>query len=117
MPKDDVPKPKDGILQKLIEFESRVSEVVAHPYALVSVLLLILIWLVSGLIIQAELNHWKEIIHIPIFVTTFVLLFILQSSQKHDTEALHAKLDEIIDSMPRTDKRLIKLEKKLKGDK
>ena len=53
-----------------------------------------------------------------IFISTFFLLFVVQSSQNADTEAIQDKLDEIIDSLPTADRTKEGEEKKIKrGEK
>ena len=53
-----------------------------------------------------------------IFITTFFLILVVQSSQNADTRAIQDKLDEIIKSLPKADDSKKNEETRLKkGDK
>lgn len=42
---------------------------------------------------------WQLIINTATTIVTFLMIFLLQHSQAHDTTAMHLKLDEIIRSV------------------
>lgn len=76
----------------------RVSEATGSPWAFLLAFLSIIIWLVTGFFVGFSDTH-QLIINTGTTIITFLMVFLIQSSQNHDTAALHLKLDEIINSL------------------
>jgi low affinity Fe/Cu permease len=76
----------------------RVSQAAGSPWASLSALLLIAIWFIVGFIVGFSDTH-QLIINTGTTIITFLMVFLIQNSQNHDTAALHLKLDEIIRSL------------------
>lgn len=106
-----------GLLKKLHKsiavFTDKLTEVVGTPLVFFAVFLLISLWFVLGIFFRYN-QSWFTILDVFIFLTTFFLVFTVQFSQNADTKAIQDKLDDIIDSLPKANKKLEAEEKKLK---
>lgn len=76
-------------------FSSFVGEQVGRPVTFVVALSLVLVWALTGPVFGYS-EIWQLLINTSTTIITFLMLFILQSSQNRDAKALHAKLDELI---------------------
>lgn len=59
-------------------------------------------WGASGFAVGFS-ELWHLMINTPTTIITFLAVFLLQNRQKTDTEATHAKLDELIRAIPDAD--------------
>lgn len=92
------------------------ADFVGKPQVFAAVFVIILIWFILGIFIEYDI--WFDVMDLVIFVSTFFLLFVVQSSQNADTKAIQDKLDEIIDSLPGADTNKEKEELRIKrGEK
>jgi low affinity Fe/Cu permease len=55
----------------------------------------ILVWAVSGPIFRFS-DTWQLLINTGTTIVTFLMVFLIQSTQNRDTEAMQVKLDELI---------------------
>lgn len=100
----------------LIKSMNTIADFVGRPQVLASVIIVTILWFIMGLFL--EYDTWFDIMDVFIFITTFFLLFIVQSSQNADTKAMQDKLDEILDSLPNASKKKEHEEERIKkGDK
>lgn len=100
----------------LTKFMNNLATWAGHPYIFASLFLVALGWFIAGAFIEYDV--WFDIMDVFIFMTTFFLLFVVQSSQNADTKAIQDKLDELIDSMPKASNKKEGEEKQIKrGDK
>lgn len=103
-------------MKKKLEYViEKFSQFIGHPYVFVVAVLVIAGWMVVGFFMDFN-QLWFDIIDIVIFVSTFLVLFVVQFSQNSDTQAMQAKLDDILKSIPDANNSVIGLEKKLKGE-
>lgn len=77
------------------------ADFIGHPKVFVSIVALLVLWFIARILFEYE--TWFDIMDVAIFIASFLMLFIVQSSQNADTKAMQDKLDEIIDSLPRAD--------------
>ena len=91
------------------KFARTTSEIVGSPLAFIAGLLLILLWLVTGPLFHFS-DTWQLVINTTTTVVTFLMVFIIQSSQNRDAKALHLKLDELIRVMDHARNHLVDLE-------
>jgi|SRR5215213_642433 len=56
---------------------------------------LIVVWAISGPLFGWS-DTWQFVINTGTTIVTFLMVFLIQSTQSRDTRALHLKLDELI---------------------
>lgn len=71
---------------------------------------MVVLWVLSGPFFDWG-TTWQLIINTGTTVVTFLMIFLLQHAQAHDTTAMHLKLDEIIRSVKGAHNDAIDLEK------
>ena len=77
------------------KFATSISEIVGTPWAFLTALLLVILWVVAGPVFQYS-DSWQLLINTSTTIITFLMVFIIQSSQNRDTKAIHIKLDELL---------------------
>ena len=70
---------------------------------------LILVWIVTGPIFQFS-DTWQLVINTGTTIVTFLMVFLIQSTQNRDAEAVQVKLDEIIRAIGNAQNELLDLE-------
>lgn len=55
----------------------------------------ILVWIITGPMFNYS-NTWQLVINTATTIVTFLMVFLIQSTQNRDTEAIQIKLDELI---------------------
>lgn len=73
----------------------RVSTAIGTPLAFMIALLLCVGWAATGPVFGYS-NTWQLIINTTTTVVTFLVVFLIQNTQNHDSRALHLKLDELL---------------------
>ena len=68
---------------------------VGSPTAFVLAVAVIVIWACSGPLFGWS-DTWQLVINTGTTIVTFLMVFVIQSTQSRDTRALHLKLDELI---------------------
>ena len=68
---------------------------VGSPTAFVLAVAVIVIWACSGPLFGWS-DTWQLVINTGTTIVTFLMVFLIQSTQSRDTRALHLKLDELI---------------------
>lgn len=71
------------------------SKATGHVYAFTCAVALILCWSLSYWLFPS-FDTWQLVINTITTIVTFLMVFLIQNTQNRDTEALHAKLDELI---------------------
>ena len=80
------------LFNRLAKWASRAS---GRPLAFVLALLVVLAWIVTGPLFGFS-DTWQLVINTGTTIVTFLMVFLIQSSQNRDTEAIQLKLDELI---------------------
>lgn len=91
------------------KFAAAVSERVASPVAFAAALGLIVLWALSGPLLHYS-STWQLLINTGTTVVTFLMVFILQSTQHRDTKAIQIKLDELLRAVHGARTNLVNLE-------
>ena len=76
-------------------FARRVASLSGRPAVFLLALAAVVLWGVSGPLFGFS-NTWQLVINTTTTIVTFLMVFIIQSTQNRDTEAMQIKLDELI---------------------
>jgi len=101
------------------------AEVVGSPGAFITGVLVTLIWGATGPLFRYS-DTWQLVINTGTTIITFLMVFLIQSTQNRDSKAMHLKVDELIraarsarntlvDLESCTDEELAKLEHEFKS--
>lgn len=87
---------------------------ISHPYGFITIFILLVLWFIAGFFWHYD-EKWYKIIHLFEIVVTLLMLFVIEFTQQAELRAIQKKLDELITSHPRTDKKKAGIEHKIKG--
>jgi low affinity Fe/Cu permease len=96
---------------KFAAISRAVSDYAGRPVTFVAACALILVWGACGPLFGFS-DTWQLIINTGTTIVTFLMVFLIQSSQNTDTKALHLKLDELIRTSEQASNKLISIERK-----
>ena len=85
------------------------AEVVGSPWAFALGVLVIVVWAVTGPIFHFS-DTWQLVINTGTTIVTFLMVFLIQSTQNRDAKAMHLKLDELIRAVGAARTKLVHLE-------
>ena len=71
------------------------SRATGRPWAFIVACALIVVWLASGPYFRYS-DTWQLVINTSTTIITFLMVFLIQSTQNRDAEALQVKLDELL---------------------
>ncbi|MEY4511546.1 MAG: hypothetical protein RLZZ450_3668 [Pseudomonadota bacterium] len=71
------------------------AQAVGSPWAFLLAVVIILFWAATGPLFQFG-DTWQLVINTGTTIITFLMVFLIQSSQNRDARALHLKLNELI---------------------
>lgn len=106
------PKNTNRPLMKVGMFDraaSSISRIAGLPITFFSAFFIVVLWAVTGPFFHYS-EVWQLVINTGTTIITFLLLFIVQSTQNRDTTALQLKLDSIIYVLTGCDNDLINAE-------
>jgi low affinity Fe/Cu permease len=73
----------------------RIATLSGRPVVFLLALAAVVLWGLSGPLFGFS-NTWQLIINTTTTIITFLMVFVIQSTQNRDTEAMQLKLDELI---------------------
>src|SRR5213082_2492318 len=73
----------------------RTALVVGSPWAFLAAVLVVAIWVATGPLFGFS-DTWQLVINTGTTIITFLMVFLIQSTQNRDSEAIQVKLDELI---------------------
>lgn len=88
---------------------SMTSRLAGGRWAFLSAVVVVVVWAIAGPFFQYSEN-WQLVINTGTTIVTFLMVFLIQSTQNRDSKAFHLKLDELIVSVNRARNELIDIE-------
>jgi len=82
------------------------SGATGHPVAFSLAMLAVVVWAGTGRFFHYS-DTWQLVINTGTTIVTFLMVFLIQSTQNRDSKALHAKLDELIKTSRHADNALL----------
>jgi low affinity Fe/Cu permease len=76
-------------------FSKSTAHATGQPLTFVLAVLLIVVWGVTGPLFHFS-DTWQLVVNTGTTVVTFLMVFLIQSTQNRDAEAVHIKLDELL---------------------
>ena len=73
----------------------RVTSAVGTPWALVAAVAVVGVWALTGPLFHFS-DTWQLVINTGTTIVTFLMVFVIQTSQNREAKAIHIKLDELI---------------------
>jgi len=95
--RNDRGKPRNQRIGRFQCFARATARVTGSPLAFGLALAIILAWGVTGPLFHFS-DTWQLVINTGTTIVTFLMVFLIQSTQNRDSEALHLKLDELLRS-------------------
>jgi low affinity Fe/Cu permease len=87
----------------------RAAQVVGSAWSFAAAILLVAGWAVSGPLFGFS-DTWELVINTTTTIITFLMVFLIQYAQNHDSKAVNLKLDELIRAVKEANTALVDLE-------
>ena len=94
---------------RFTRFAKWTAHATGRPITFFLAAIAIVVWLVTGPIFQFS-DTWQLVINTGTTIVTFLMVFLIQSTQNRDAEAVQVKLDEIIRAIGNAQNELLDLE-------
>ncbi len=86
---------KTGLSERFRRFASAVAWKLGSHWAFIGALAIVVVWAATGPLFHYSVA-WQLVINTGTTIVTFLMVFVIQSTQNRDAKALHLKLDELI---------------------
>jgi low affinity Fe/Cu permease len=96
-------------------FARRVSYHVGSSWAFFIACLVVLIWLATGPMFGFS-DTWQMVINTATTIITFLMVFLIQHAQNHDSRVMQIKLDELLRAIEAARNDLVDLEESSEED-
>jgi low affinity Fe/Cu permease len=100
------PTKSRSVFSRFAKWTARAS---GRPITFILAVLVIIVWAVSGPLFGFS-DTWQLVINTGTTIITFLMVFLIQSTQNRDAEAVQVKLDEIIRAIGNAKNEVLDLE-------
>jgi low affinity Fe/Cu permease len=102
-------KKHTSLRDRFHHFAHLTSNAVGSPGAFLLAFATVLIWGLTGPLFGYS-DTWQLVINTGTTIITFIMVFLIQSTQNRDAKAVHLKLDELIHALHGARNKLVALE-------
>jgi low affinity Fe/Cu permease len=81
--------------KRFVDFANAVAEGSGYPAVFAGAIVVVVVWLATGPVFHFS-DTWQLVMNTLTSVVTFLMVFLIQTSQNRDSTAIQAKLDELI---------------------
>jgi low affinity Fe/Cu permease len=96
------------LLRSFALVADRIAQVTGHPLTFMFFCAAIVLWTAASIVFHLS-NGW-QFVNTVITITTFLMVFLIQSTQSRDDAAVQAKLDELIRALEPANNQFIGIE-------
>jgi low affinity Fe/Cu permease len=95
--------------QAFSQFARKTARFTGSPVCFAAAVLVVLAWAAAGPVFQFS-ETWQLVINTGTTIVTFLMVFLIQTTQNADTDAMQIKLDELIRALEPANNRMLALE-------
>lgn len=85
------------------------AKLAGRPWTFIICVAVVLVWAATGPVFRFN-ETWQLVINTGTTIVTFLMVFLIQSTQNRDAAAMHAKMDELIYAVKKADAAFIGIE-------
>jgi low affinity Fe/Cu permease len=99
-----------SLVDRFREASDSLTDMLGTPWAMLAALAVIVVWVLTGPVFGFS-DTWQLVINTATTVITFLMVFVIQTSQNRQSKAIQFKLDELIRANPRARNEMIEAER------
>lgn len=88
-------KPSSSLRDRFQAFARVTAQAMGSHWAFIVSLVIVAVWAATGSLFHYS-DTWQLVINTGTTIITFLMVFLIQSTQNRDAKAIHLKLDELI---------------------
>ena len=98
-----------GLSERFRKFAQLCAHAAGTVGAFSIAIFVVAVWAATGPLFDFS-DTWQLVINTSTTIITFLMVFLIQNTQNRDSQALHAKLDELVIAMRGADNRVVEAE-------